>query len=193
MKKMSTLFAAIALLIASFASTQLNAQFTYGVKAGASRSTFKTTSNMEEKAKTGFVAGVYGNYNIVGNLSLQAELLYAQLGSKDENSVGGNGKYNFNYLQIPVVARYEVWNGLYAVAGAQFGQLLSAKTTANGHSENIKENVKKTDLGIVGGLGYELKRGIGAELRYIPGIKDISQNSKTIKNVNWQLTLHYRF
>jgi Outer membrane protein beta-barrel domain len=191
MKKMSTLFAAVFMLATIFSATKSYAQFSYGVKAGAIQSAFKQKAGAETDSKTGFVAGAFAAYTIIPNLDVQVEGLYSQLGAKQDVD-GSTGKYKFNYINVPVLAKYNVWNGIYAIAGGQFGYLVSAKTELKGQKEDIKDNAKKTDLGLVFGGGYETRNGIGAEIRYLPGMKDISNNSTSIKNVAWQLTLSYR-
>jgi hypothetical protein len=105
---------------------------------------------------------------VEANLSLQ--------GSKwDETNT--KGKTNLLYVNLPVVARYQTKSGFFGEAGLQPGLLLSAKDKYEGSTDNYMDHMKRLDLGIPVGIGYEFKNRIGVGLRFIPGIGDISKDA----------------
>ncbi|HMR90804.1 MAG TPA: porin family protein [Chitinophagaceae bacterium] len=188
MTKISIAVMAIVLLAASLFTMQAQAQISYGAKAGIAITNFKADGE-SEKSKTGLVLGAFGRYDFSGQFAAQAELLYAQSGAKESA-----GSYNFSYLNVPLLARYTAWKGLYLATGPQLGFLLSAHTKENnGDKEDIKEYLKGTDISWVIGAGYELENGIGADIRFVPGLTDISDNNANIKNTAVQVTLSYKF
>ncbi|MBK8192163.1 MAG: hypothetical protein IPK76_02650 [Lewinellaceae bacterium] len=58
-------------------------------------------------------------------LQVQAEALFSAQGVDDSES--DDLKQRNVYLQVPLSAKFQVWNRLSVHAGAQFGMLLSAK------------------------------------------------------------------
>ncbi|MCX6261072.1 MAG: porin family protein [Bacteroidia bacterium] len=87
------------------------------------------------------------------------------------------GKTNLLYVNLPVVARYQTKSGFFGEAGLQPGLLLSAKDKYEGSTDNYIDHMKRLDLGIPVGIGYEFKNKIGVGLRLIPGIRDISKDA----------------
>ncbi|MEP6712484.1 MAG: porin family protein [Ferruginibacter sp.] len=80
-----------------------------------------------------------------------------------------------NYLNFPVLARYQKQRqGFFAEAGVQPGVLLSAKNKG----ENIKDNLKKFDVGIPIGVGYQFKNKFGVGLRFTPGLLNINKDEQ---------------
>ncbi len=186
MNKFSFVIVAAGLVVSSLFSMQAVAQISFGVKAGATFSNFK--GDMAEESKTGLVVGGLAAYNFTEKISAQLELLYTQAGARENG-----GSYDFSYINVPLVARYNVWNGLNVETGPQIGFLLSAKTkNSSGNKTDIKHLLNTTDFAWVIGAAYELPNGAGAGIRYTPGFSDISTNSDNIKNTAFQITLSYR-
>lgn len=188
MKKISIIVTALALLMASLFTMSANAQFSVGVKAGAGFTNFSENADNELKGKTGLVIGALGTYQIQPKLSVQAELLYSMQGAKE-----GEGSYDFNYINVPLTVRYNVWNNLHLHTGPQLGFLASAKVNYMGGKEDVKDNLKGGDFAWLLGATYELKNGFLADLRFVKGLTDISDNNSDIKNTGIQLTIGYRF
>lgn len=188
MKRISIVITSLALLVASLFTMLAQAQISAGVKAGVNFSNFTTGNDFDTKSKTGLVIGGFADYQVIPKLVLQGELLFSQQGAKEDN-----GSYDFNYISIPVTARYNVWNGLHVVTGPQLGFLASAKINEDGKKTDIKDNVKGSDIAWVIGAGYELPNGFMADLRWVKGLSDISDNDVKIKNTTVQFTIGYRF
>ncbi len=188
MKKISIIATVMALLMASLFTMSASAQFSVGVKAGAGLTKFSEDADNDLKTKTGLVIGALGTYQIQPKLSVQAELLYSMQGAKE-----GKGSYDFNYINLPLTVRYNVWNNLQLHTGPQLGFLTSAKTNYMGDKEDVKDNVKGGDFAWLLGATYELKNGFLADIRFVKGLSDISDNDSDIKNTGIQLTVGYRF
>ncbi len=131
----------MALLMTSLFTMGANAQFSVGVKAGAGVTNFSENADNELKSKTGLVIGALGTYQIQPKLSVQGELLYSMQGAKE-----GKGSYGFNYINLPLTVRYNVWNNLQLHTGPQLGFLTSAKTNYMGNKEDVKDNLKDGDF-----------------------------------------------
>ena len=69
----------------------------------------------------------------------------------------------------------------------QPGLLLSAKNKGT-TTTNIKDDLKKLDIGIPIGVGYQLKNKIGVGLRITPGLMNVNKD-KQFKNRNMVASL----
>lgn len=107
----------LASAIALFAG--LNAQTTFGVKAGYALSNLNSNEDDFEfggieggmKSKSGFYIGGLVEHKFNNKFALQGEVEYANLGGKAEVQIPGTGitlteKMNLNRIVIPVSARY---------------------------------------------------------------------------------------
>ena len=132
--------------------------------------------------------------------ALQGELNISQRGWKERIEDGSNNTYHrtLNYLEVPFLAHL-AWGRerrgvqFFVNAGPQFGFYLGDEEVKGGEvwdtssrPNNVieqygKEIDNRFDYGILGGLGLELRTGIGnfiIEGRYYYGLSDIYNNSK---------------
>lgn len=148
-----------------------------GIKAGMNIATQKTTGegvNVETSSLIGFHAGGYINYFILEPLAVQAELLVSQKGSKWSDPYF-SGKDRLCYIDIPVLARYQIIEFLNVHAGPQFGFLLKAKQFQDdGDKTDVGEYYKVTDIGIVFGAEGNLPHNINVTIRYILGLSTVT-------------------
>lgn len=122
----------------------------------------------------GIQAGViYPFYRINNFLDLRAEANVSMQGAKWEEE-DAKGRTNLVYINLPVLVRYQTDFGLFAEAGLQPGFLVSAKKY-EGTVNNIMVNMRKPDLSISFGIGYEFKSNFGAGIRVITGLTDITK------------------
>ena len=177
----------------TLAAFTLQAQdVTFGAKAGLNFASLDITdSNID--GRTSFHLGITAEFEMSDTFSIQSELLYsAQGATEDDGETIGTTVYNddykfkLNYLQIPVMAKFYVSEGLSLEVGPQIGFLLSAdvendySTIDNGtvlDSGSIeidyKDFMKSVDFGLNFGLGYKLDSGLNFGLRYNLGLNDV--------------------
>lgn len=139
----------------------LNAQTTFGVKAGYALSKLNSSEGDFElggiegslKSKSGFYIGALVEHKITAKFALQGEVEYANLGGKAEVGIPGTGftlteKMNLNRIVIPVSARYYATPelGIYA------GPYVSFKT-----NNTVKFEISGPNAGMVDPSG--LKEG----------------------------------
>ena len=188
---------------------------TFGAKAGLNFASLDITdSNID--GRTSFHLGITAEFEMSDTFSIQSELLYsAQGATEDDGETIGTTVYNddykfkLNYLQIPVMAKFYVSEGLSLEVGPQIGFLLSAdvendySTIDNGtvlDSGSIeidyKDFMKSVDFGLNFGLGYKLDSGLNFGLRYNLGLNDVYDvdgSNTEIKNRVLQLSVGYNF
>jgi len=158
--------------------------------------------NQNQASRTGFTGGVYLAIPVGSSVVLEPEVLYVQKGSKYDQSLSGSiadpdygtVTYKSDYLEVPVLARYNFnpAGGAYLLAGVSVGFNVSCSAEASGTLASDMQSggydptpgcamlspdyylltneiwlpIKaKTTFGAVLGLGYQ-KGKLGIEGRY---------------------------
>lgn len=134
-------------------------------------------------------AGGYLTAMISSKLGVQPEILYSGQGAK-------NGDYvlKVNYITVPVLVRFNITERFNVHAGPQIGILASAKEKLQSESNDIKDEIKGTDIGIAAGLGVDLPMGLNFGFRFVKGMSNIAENSGNlkVKNYNLQFSVGYK-
>lgn len=189
-------------------SLQAQAQtpdFKLGAKAGVN---FANLSNAEFDGKTAFHVGVVGEFFINDKFSVQPEILYSRQGAKLKNNLyefneSFESKITLDYIHIPIMAKYNLWEGLNVQFGPQVGFLTKAEedftntlagVTTTG-VQDIKNDANKVDFGLNFGLGYELGMGVFFDARYNLGLTNVNKKNELFDYSNRaiQLSVGYKF
>ncbi|AMR27187.1 hypothetical protein A0257_08800 [Hymenobacter psoromatis] len=142
-----------------------------GLKAGASLTNFVgpdayDTNGHRFDSRFGFHAGIFANIGFARLFAFQPELIYSQKGVKIN---GADAGIRMHYLDVPLAFHVNT-DGFFFEAGPQVGFLLAAQSEAGSVSYNLQSGSSKAykdvDFGYLAGLGYQLKHGLGAGLRY---------------------------
>ena len=188
---MKKIIVSIVLVSLSFAT--VNAQnFHIGAKAGLNLTSL--SGDFESaKAKTSFHFGGMVEIPILDKLSVQPELLYSSQGAKSK--FDSDDIIKLNYVTVPIMAKYYVWELLSVEAGPQVGFLLTAEREDDGQLEDLKDITKSVDIGVNLGLGYKLPMGLNFGLRYNFGrnINSDNDSSTKVKNSVFQISAGYFF
>lgn len=198
MKK--TIFAAAALIAVAFSAQAQDIKF--GVKAGANFSNFSGDAE-DANIRTGFHVGGLAEFKF-GNFAIQPELLYSTAGAKTKYNDGFDNydvTAKLSYITIPVAAKYFIIDGFSIQAGPQFAFRASAKGKVESGGVSVeadmKDEYKGFDLGIFGGVGYELNSGLLFSARYVQGVSNITDGEGSsefkVQNTNIQLSVGYKF
>jgi hypothetical protein len=185
MKKI--LLTAAAVFAISFANAQ---DVKFGAKAGLNLSSLANAEGA--KTQVGFHVGGYATISVSDKFAVQPELLYSAQGAKFEG-----GSLNLSYINIPVMAKFNVADKFNLEVGPQVGLLMSATQKFSGGSLDVKEGYKTMDFGLNFGAGYDVAENINVGLRYCLGLsqleKELATGQTATKNTNIQLSLGYRF
>ena len=188
---MKKIIVSIVLVSLSFAT--VNAQnFHIGAKTGINLSSLSRDVD-GDKTRTSFHLGGMVEIPVMDALSVQSELLFSSQGVKSE--FDSNSEIRLNYITLPIMAKYYVWETLSIEAGPQIGFLLSAKWEEAGQVDDIKNITKSTDLGLGLGLGYKLPMGLNFGMRYFFGgnINSVKDSPTKAKNSVFQISAGYFF
>ncbi len=155
--------------------------------------TFDLDVETDLTRRTGFLVGGYALVDFVGPLALQPEVRYIQRGfgydltvSFQGQSRTASGSLNLSYLDIPLLARFQLPVGAgvspHLFAGPTLGVNLSAESETEGlqdgssQTTDVSDEVSGTDVGLEVGGGLGVPLGVGTltvDLRYGLGFTNI--------------------
>lgn len=188
-------------ILAVFTLITVNAQF--GAKAGINLAKFSGDIDATSSI-IGFQVGVFYEYKVSDQFSLQPEIYYSTQGSEDDDAddLDLDFDYKVNYLNIPIMAKYYLSadGGFNFQAGPQFGLLLSGTSNQTGSTSetDIKDDLKSLYIGVNFGLGYKFSNGLLFDARYNLGLSDIaderaSGDDSKVTNTVINFTIGYAF
>ena len=184
MKKLFTITMA---LVAFTISAQ---NITFGAKAGLNFASMAGDDADGLDGRTSFHLGVTAEIEMSDTFSIQPELLYSGQGYTADGDVTGK----VDYINLPIMAKFYVADGISLEAGPQIGFLASAKADVDGESTDIKDLLKSTDFALNLGAGYKLDSGLNFGLRYSMGLTDVYDfDTDGFKHSVLQLSVGYNF
>ncbi len=204
MKRLIKLFSAGILMIGAI--TTANAQSSdaltpsFGIKGGVNFASITGDDFDSPDSRTSFHVGVLAEFPLTEMFSLQAEALYSGQGFEsdlDGEIFGGEGKveYQLDYINVPVLAKVYILDGLSIEAGPQFGFKVNEEIDANANADDGDLNLDEAedfDFGVAAGVTFETPMGLFATGRYTQGFTDIV-NNRDVKNSVFQIGVGYKF
>ncbi|PVW15687.1 porin family protein [Marixanthomonas spongiae] len=183
MKKL--IFAVLALVTITTTQAQ---NIDLGIKAGVNFANVSDVSDFD--SKTGFVAGAFVGFKLSDNLGLQADLLYSQQGAEFDA-----GKFDFDYINVPIIAKIYLMKGLNLQVGPQFGFVVDKKTEFDLIDFSELPDFEDSDVSGVIGAGYDFPLGIRVDARYNFGFNDLGKDDafEVGKNRVFTISLGYSF
>ena len=171
-----------------------------GPKLGLNMANMYGDDVEDNKMYTRFAFGGFLTYSLNDKMAIQPEIYYSMKGYKIESSGYGvtvTIEVTLDYLEIPVLFKYNfpgetIKPNLYV--GPALGILLGAKV----EEEDIKDDTKSTDFGLVigGGITYPIGNGaITGDIRYNLGLTSVDDTGadEDIKNNVIQILVGYSF
>ena len=222
MKKQILLLSIIAVSAGAFAQTTP----TVGVEAGLASYNIRgeaadNLNNMLDfangmlhtQSRTGFYVGLNTSIPLSESVSVQPGLYYTQKGYqltgdfaiKGLEFLGANAtaKLQNDYIDIPVLIKANVAEGLQVFGGPQISYLSTSKLKVNAgvlgfnvlnETMDAKEQFNQWDMGLIGGVGYEFKNGFNINASYNYGLSKVDAN-KNVSGYNngFKVGLGFRF
>jgi hypothetical protein len=158
----------------------------FGIKGGVNLTNMYVKDVSDENMKVGWNAGIYAKLPVTRGISIQPELLYTDKGAKENynNFIEGKGEYRFNlnYIELPVLAVFNVAKNFNLHVGPYISYLASVNikdANSDGTLNNVKdlnaEDFHRLDYGVAGGLGVDVANfTIGARYQY--GLHEIGKS-----------------
>lgn len=185
MKKVILLMALMAPLCIVYAQTKIQ----YGPKAGVNFSVWTGEGSQGAAIRTGYYAGGFASIPVSKHFAIQPELMYSEEGTDHINM-----RYVDKYIRLPLMMQYRHPSGFHVEAGPQLGYLLSTWAyMKNGEPDlNAKEVRSPLETSLGFGFGWQLKAGIGFNLRYNAGISNLGDGSG-LRAANIGIGAYYAF
>lgn len=171
MKKVIILMAL--LVQVCFATAQNKVRF--GLKAGANFSVWTGEGSAGTAFKTAFYAGGFASVPVSDRFAIQPELMYSSEGTDHTGLT-----YTDQYVRLPLLMQYRHASGFHVEAGPQLGWLFSSiGKQKNGEPDiEAKELRSPLETSIAFGFGWQMKAGLGFNLRYNAGITKLGDGSE---------------
>jgi len=192
MKKVILPLAVLAVVISAHAQED-----NFGIKAGANVANLVGDDvSSAADPKLGWYFGAFAEFAFTDQFSIQPELVYSRQGTQSEIA-GFDTKAKYNYLNIPILAKYYVTEGLSVTTGPQLGILLAANVdieSPTGDEEtDVKDQLKGTDLSWALGAAYKLPNGLSIGARYNLGLSNLPDegDNDKVRNGVFQIGVSY--
>ncbi|CAM3703898.1 porin family protein [Flavobacterium chungbukense] len=185
---------AIAIMTVGFANAQGTGS-RFGIKAGVN---FPNSSSdfHENETLMGYQVGIFSEIKTDENFGIQPELLYSTHGVKNKfvsDGISYDNEVKLSYLNLPILAKYFVTQGLTLQAGPQVGFLMKAEE----NGVNITDHVKTIDFGLNFGIGFNFLEDCSVDLRYNLGLSNaldfhVEDVNYKIKSSMFSLAIGYK-
>lgn len=143
------------------------------------------------KPVTGFYAGGFASIPVNEVFSVEPGLYYSSKGYQmsgaysvkdfDILSANATAKLQTNYIDMPVLLKANI-NGLQVFAGPQFSYLTNASLNTSAsvagftllnNTADVSSRFNKWDVGVTGGIGYQLQNGMRITAAYDRGLSKV--------------------
>jgi hypothetical protein len=176
-----------------------------GLKGGATFASFKGDDAKNFEYRTGYTAGLMLQQHINSLIGVQVEALYTSKGGRLASTSGSSEveeSYRLKYVDVPVLLHVSA-NGLFVDLGPQASFIAKARqvrevtsgSTTTTSKTDITDLPYTVDFGYVAGIGYRAGNGLGLELRYNGGLKNVYDEGpaagKERRNSSFSLMLSY--
>lgn len=179
-----------------------------GVKGGINFSSFSGDgfdAFGDTKGRTSFQLGGFAEIPVTDKFWIQPEVLYSGQGYDIESVSGGDDtEFQLDYINVPVMAKYYIFKGLYAEVGPQIGFNVKSEIdndpddVGSGDFDINDDSFNTVDFSVGFGTGYRFNNGFGVGARYNVGFSDVFNNEDRIfnsdaKNALLAITASYSF
>jgi len=158
----------------------------WGIKLGVNSSNLRVENGTNSKWKGGLATGVYFNIKAGNKFSFQPEFLYSSMGGRDI-APSEQVSVRLNYFSLPILAKYQLCNKFYVMAGPQIDVLIKAKTKNMAGFDDVTNDFKENSFNGTAGFEFWPISRLGLSARYIYGFNNIVDNGAELKNQGIQI------
>ncbi|MEO9966232.1 MAG: porin family protein [Reichenbachiella sp.] len=191
-------------------SVSANAQVEFGMMGGLNFNSPKidaigTSGALSDvgSSSMGFHVGLYATIDFE-LFAIQPEIYYSMQGGTFKVNTTQENEVNMDFIQIPLLGRYNFLEYFHVLAGPQFGIPVKSEVSLSGGTPiDIKDFTKGLEVSAVLGVGINVPEvGISGSLRWARGLTnmiDIDEASAgpgsvtSLKNSMIQISAAYAF
>lgn len=170
-------------------------QFSFIPKVGYNAAHISGLSD-EAKIRHGINVGLSVEYSLIRPIAIETGIYYSLQGTTMEYEYGKelitlDFDIDNDYINIPILIKGYIYNGIYIYGGPQIGFLVNSKLNISGNinffdlaewknndSYDIGEYQNKVDFSGIIGLGYQLKIGLLISANYNFGFNKLFKSDK---------------
>ncbi|MFD1096193.1 porin family protein [Salegentibacter chungangensis] len=176
---MKKTFLVLAVAIFGFSmSASAQEYWNFGIKGGVNFSNMTSDGFEDNNSRTGFNVGLLAEIPVSDRFSVQPEVLYSTQGTEATRVFAGeryNGEYQVDYVQVPLIAKIYLIDGLALEAGPSFNFAVNEEYDfENGglDLETEPEMASTFEFGGALGASYKFNNGFFLSGRYTQGFTD---------------------
>ncbi|MEG1634251.1 MAG: porin family protein [Rikenellaceae bacterium] len=182
--------------VMSLSASAQYGEFYYGAKLGVNVANMAKTDEGSPVVRLN--VGLTTDYRFSYRFALGAELFYSGTGTSgweamvvDKKPITDVVHYNLNYINIPIVAKVYLFEGLNVEAGAQVGFMVSAARNYRGSKSDLDQSALNiVEFSVPLGLMYDFDNGLTVGARMQVGVTEVFENDK---NNILSLAVGYKF
>jgi len=187
-KFMKTTF--LAFLVFMITASMHAQDISFGAKAGANFASISGDLTDNIDGRTSFNVGAVASIGVSEKFSIQPELVYSAQGGT-ANIEGQDFTIKLDYINVPVLADFNIVKGLSIQAGPQIGFNITSEVDTDGEGSSEIET-ESIEFSLAAGAQYRLDQGLFFQARYGLGITDTSDILSRKNNV-FSLSIGYFF
>jgi opacity protein-like surface antigen len=154
--------------------------FQLGVRGGLNFATVAGDDFNSPDGRTSFYAGLVAEAPITERFSIQPEVFYSGQGYDiTDEPDQRDAAYQIGYIQVPVIFKVYLLDGLNLHAGPQFGFKVNEEIDFNPNDDSgdiETDAVKNFDVQVTGGVEYKLFASFFVQARYTYGFSEVLDN-----------------
>ncbi|MEM9328481.1 MAG: porin family protein [Bacteroidota bacterium] len=190
--KKNSLSILLILTLTLWSYTASSQDVSLGAKAGLNISTIGGDSD-GVSAKAGIHLGAFAQVG-EDRFKFQPELIYSQQGAAIDGD--GNAKVRYNYLNIPLIAKFYpvAGEGFNVQAGPQLGFMLVGELSNDDVDIDIKDDLNTVDFALGFGVGYDVQKFV-IDARYNLGLSSTAEDDSfgDFPMRTFQFSVGYKF
>ncbi|WP_228851898.1 porin family protein [Aegicerativicinus sediminis] len=150
----------------------------FGIKGGLNFATVGGDDTEDLKMRTAFHLGALMEVRFSEVFAIQPEVLYSAQGTSGEED-GLDVDIKMDYINVPIMAKYNFSEKFSVEAGPQIGFLVSTKAKTDGVEVDLDEYdlFNDFDFGLAVGLSYKIMPNLFVSGRYNLGLSNINNDS----------------
>lgn len=179
-------------MFTSFTAMLVSAQawsdkFQIGARGGINFSTVASDDFDSPDGRTSFYAGLLAEAPLSERISIQPEVFYSGQGFDiNDNPDGPDTEFQLDYIQVPILLKVYLLDGLNIHGGPQFGFKVNEEIDvdpADDGGDFNSDSINDFDMQLTAGAEYKFAESFFIQARYTYGFSEIIEDTDVHNSV----------
>lgn len=170
-----------------FAQQDVDNKIQFGARGGVNFATITGDDFESPESRTSFYAGLVAEGFVTDRFSLQSEVFYSGQGFNiEETLITSKAEYQIGYIQVPILAKIYLIEGLNIHAGPQFGFKVNEEIDFEPNNDGgdfETDQIKDFDFQLAAGAEYKFSNGLFIQARYTYGLTEVIEDTEVHNSV----------